>query len=154
VPHARSVVTAGYDSAVALFDLDSPRVELLGYHRHLVNKVAVSESGSHAATCSSDYTVRIWDLAARRLATELRGHDDDAEDFVFVDDRIGVSASRDHHIIVWDFTTGEVIRRIAAHDKDVLSLAFTSVHPLARGQPPVCPIARRLFSLALEHPEV
>jgi WD40 repeat protein len=124
VPHARSVVTAGYDSAVALFDLDSPRVELLGYHRHLVNKVAVSESGSYAATCSSDYTIRIWDLAARRLATELRGHDDDAEDFVFVDDRIGVSASRDHHIIVWDFTTGEVIRRIAAHDKDVLSLAY------------------------------
>lgn len=107
-----------------MFDLDSPRVELLGYHRHLVNKVTVSATGSHAASCSSDYTVRIWDLTARRPAVELRGHDDDVEDFVFVDHHVGVSASRDHRILVWDFTTGEVIGRIDGHDKDVLSLAY------------------------------
>ncbi|HET9627211.1 MAG TPA: WD40 repeat domain-containing protein [Kofleriaceae bacterium] len=124
VPHARSVVTVGYDSAVALFDLDSSRVELLGYHRHLVNKVTVSDSGTHAATCSSDYTVRIWDLVRRRMVSELSGHADDAEDFVFVDDRIGVSASRDHSILVWDFTQGTIVRRIAGHEKDVLSLAY------------------------------
>lgn len=124
VPRARLVVTAGYDGAVAVFGLDSPRVELLGYHEHLVNKVTVSDTGSHAATCSSDYTVRIWDLVARRLALVLRGHDDDVEDFVFVDSRVGVSASRDHSLLVWDLTTGAVIRRIQAHDKDVLSLAY------------------------------
>jgi WD40 repeat protein len=99
-------------------------VALVGYHRHLVNKVTVSNTGSHAATCSSDYTVGIWDLAARRSAIELRGHDDDVEDFVFVDDRTGVSASRDHHILIWDLATGAVLRRIRAHDKDVLSLAY------------------------------
>lgn len=127
MPRARSVVTAGYDGAVAIFglgDLDAPRVELLGYHEHLVNKVTVNETGSHAASCSSDYTVRIWDLVARRPALELRGHDDDVEDFVFVDSRVGVSASRDHTLLVWDLTTGVVIRRIQAHDKDVLSLAY------------------------------
>lgn len=124
IPGTRSVVTVGYDGAVAMFALDSPRVELLGYHRHLVNKVTVSETGSHAASCSSDYTVRIWDLAARRPGLELRGHDDDVEDFIFVDHHVGVSASRDHRILVWDFSTGEVLRRIDAHDKDVLSLAY------------------------------
>lgn len=98
---------------------------LLGYHRHLVNKIAVNDAGSLAATCSSDYAVRIWPLASGRPGVELRAHDDDVEDFVFIDDRVGVSASRDHSIIVWDFTTGRVLRRIAAHDKDVLSLAYS-----------------------------
>jgi WD40 repeat protein len=124
VPRSRSVVTVGYDGAVALFDLDSPRVALLGYHRHLVNKVAVSDSGAHAASCSSDYTIRIWNLARRRMINELSGHDDDVEDFVFVDDRVGVSASRDHTILIWDLIQGTVVRRIAGHDKDVLSLAY------------------------------
>lgn len=117
-------MTVGYDGAVAVFSLDTQQVELLGYHEHLVNKVAVSPAGSYAASCSSDYTVQIWDLAARRSIAELRGHSDDVEDFVFVDHRIGASASRDHRILVWDFTTGDVVRQIDGHDKDVLSLAY------------------------------
>jgi len=39
------------------------------------------------------------------MVSELSGHSDDAEDFVFVDDRIGVSASREFtRSLVWDFT--------------------------------------------------
>lgn len=84
VPHARSLVTVGYDGAVAVFSLDEPRVDLLGYHEHLVNKVTVSASGAHAASCSSDYTIRIWNIATRQPVSVLRGHSDDVEDFVFV----------------------------------------------------------------------
>jgi len=123
VPHTRSIVTAAYDSAVALCSLDTTRMELLGYHRHLVNKVIVNPAGTRAASCSSDYTVRIWDLATRRCERQLLGHSDDAEDFAFVDDVTGVSASRDRRILVWDLRTG-AIRHVMEHDKDVLALAF------------------------------
>jgi WD40 repeat protein len=123
VPGTRKVVTSAYDGAVALFDLDSRQVDLLGYHRHLVNRIVVDDAGKRAASCSSDYTACIWNLETLRPERVLRGHSDDVEDFVFVGDKRGVSASRDKRILVWDLETGAVERVLEGHEKDVLALA-------------------------------
>jgi WD40 repeat protein len=40
-PESRSLVTVGYDGAVAVFSLDTQQVELLGYHEHL-NSIAIA----------------------------------------------------------------------------------------------------------------
>ena len=42
---------------------------------------------------SSDYTVKLWDLASGRPIRVLRGHSDDVEDFTFVGEsrRLGVA---------------------------------------------------------------
>src|ERR1051325_7410133 len=124
IPNSRAVVTSGYDGAVGYFDLEKQRVKLLGYHKHLVNRIVVNETGSRAASCSSDYTIYIWNLRTHQLEQVLRGHSDDVEDFVFVDDHMGVSASRDRRILIWNLDTGAVLRFIDEHEKDVLSLAF------------------------------
>ena len=124
VPNARAAVTSGYDSAVGLFDFETGRAELLGYHRHLVNRITVNPQGTRAASSSSDYTICIWDLEARRPAQVLRGHSDDVEDFAFIDDETGVSASRDHRVIVWDLRTGAAVRVMDEHEKDVLAVAY------------------------------
>ncbi|PIC01508.1 WD40 repeat domain-containing protein [Caulobacter sp. X] len=123
VPGRAAAVAAAYDGAVSLFDLDAGAVDLLGYHGHLVNHVTVSADGGLAASSSSDYDIRIWDLRERRLARVLRGHSDDVECFAFVDAETGVSASRDRRILVWDLTTGAIRRVIEGHEKDVLSVA-------------------------------
>jgi WD40 repeat protein len=121
----KRVVTGGYDGAVGLFDLDTAQVDLLGYHEHLVNGVVVDTGGrARAASCSSDYTVYLWDLARRERIGVLRGHRDDVEDFVFISPSQGVSASRDHRIILWDLDRGEIEHVFEDHDKDVLSLAY------------------------------
>src|SRR5262249_52410104 len=57
-------------------------------------------------------------------AGSLAGHEDDVEDFTFVEDRYGASASRDHKIVLWDLATRSVLRVLAGHDKDVLSLTY------------------------------
>lgn len=124
VPGTDQAVTSAYDGAVARFDLRTGEVELLGYHRHLVNRLIVDSSGRRAASCSSDYTTCIWDLESWRPLRVLRGHSDDVEDFVFVDERRGVSASRDHRVLVWDLETGAILRVLEGHEKDVLSLAY------------------------------
>lgn len=124
VPGRRAAVMSGYDSAVTWVDLDSGRIELMGYHGHLANRIVVSPDGRLAASCSSDYTVCLWDLAERRPLRVLRGHWDDVEDFVFVDGTTGVSASRDHRLLVWDLATGAVRRTLEEHDKDVLAVAY------------------------------
>lgn len=117
------VISSGYDGAVGMFDLATGEVALLGYHRHLVNRVVVAEHGRIAATCSSDYTVGLWDLQTGQPLRQLLGHYDDVEDFVFIDDRLGASASRDRRIIVWELDTGRIVRILEGHERDVLALA-------------------------------
>ncbi len=125
VPGTDQAVTSGYDGAVARFHLRTGEVELLGYHRHLVNRLIVDPSGRRAASCSSDYTVCIWDLENGRPLRVLRGHSDDVEDFVFADESRGVSASRDHRVLVWNLDTGAILRVLEGHEKDVLSIAYS-----------------------------
>lgn len=122
IPGRAAAVAVAYDGAVSLFDLAAGTAELLGYHRHLANHVTVNAAGTYAASSSSDYDIRIWDLSARHLAGVLRGHSDDVEGFAFVDATTGVSASRDRRIIVWNLETGAIRRVIEGHEKDVLSV--------------------------------
>lgn len=124
VPGANQVVSSAYDGAVACFDLATGAVDLIGYHDHLVNKIAVNADGTKAASSSSDYTIRIWDLTTRKLERVLHGHSDDVEDFVFVNDHVGVSVSRDWRIIVWNLDTGAIARIIEGHERDVLSVDY------------------------------
>lgn len=123
IPGARVAVTSGYDSAIGLFDLATGRAELLGYHDHLVNRIVVNPNGTKAASCSSDYSICIWDLSTRRKVRTLLGHNDDVEDFAFADDETGVSASRDRRLIIWDLKTGAIRRVLDGHEKDVLAVA-------------------------------
>ncbi len=124
VPNSSKIITSGYDSAVALFDNDTADVTLLGYHEHLVNRVSVNQSGTLAVTASSDYNLYLWDLNKNKLALVLKGHDDDVEDFVFINDQLGASVSRDWRIIIWDLTQGVIKRIILGHEKDVLSISY------------------------------
>jgi toxoflavin biosynthesis protein ToxC len=126
IPNCNAAVTSGYDGAVGYANLDTGTLELMGYHDHLTNKITVNDAGTRAASCSSDYTVYIWDLATRQIERILKGHSDDVEDFVFIDDSRGVSVSRDWRIIVWNLLTGAAIHIIEGHDKDVLSVAVAN----------------------------
>jgi WD40 repeat protein len=123
IPNRNAAVTSGYDGAVGYTDLGKGTVELMGYHDHLANKITVNDAGTRAASCSSDYTIYIWDLETRQIERILKGHCDDVEDFAFVDGNRGVSVSRDWRIIVWNLLTGAAIHIIEGHDKDVLSVA-------------------------------
>lgn len=124
IPGTNRVVTSGYDGAVALYDLRTGGVELLGHHRHLVNRVVVDPTGRRAASASSDYTVIVWDLASRRAERVLRAHADDVEDFVFIGESAGASVSRDWRVLVWDLETGAVTDVLEGHEKDVLSVSY------------------------------
>jgi len=125
IPGTECAVSSAYDGAVAHIDLTARTIELLGYHDHLANRVVVNQTGTKAASSSSDYTIYIWDLASRRLERVLRGHSDDVEDFAFIDDHTGASVSRDWRILLWDLDTGAIKRIIEGHEKDVLSVVYS-----------------------------
>jgi toxoflavin biosynthesis protein ToxC len=124
VPGTRRALTSGYDGAVGIADLHTGRIELLGYHDHLVNRIAVNARGTLAASSGSDYNILLWDLRRGELARVLFGHADDVEDFAFADDRLGISVSRDWRVLVWDIETGAIVRALDGHERDVLSVAY------------------------------
>jgi WD40 repeat protein len=123
IPGTNRALTSGYDSAVGLVDFDTGSFRLLGYHRHLVNRVTVSPSGARAASSSSDYHVFLWDLQTGRVERVLRGHSDDVDDFAFIDEDTGVSVSQDCRVLIWDLRTGGILRVLEGHEKDVISVA-------------------------------
>jgi WD40 repeat protein len=123
IPGRNAAVTTGYDGAVGYVDLDAGTIVLLGYHDHLANKIAVNATGTKAASCSSDYSIYLWDLDTRQRERVLLGHSDDVEDFAFADDHVGVSVSRDWRVLVWNLDTAAITRVIDGHEKDVLSVA-------------------------------
>ena len=98
IPNTRKAVTSGYDGAVGLFDLDSGEVELLGYHKHLVNRVTINSAGTLAASSSSDYTVIIWDLATHKVQRVLRGQHAVGDSLRAVDGEIAVQLD---HSVAW-----------------------------------------------------
>jgi WD40 repeat protein len=124
IPGRQAAVSSGYDSAVGIVDFENDVIDLLGYHHHLVNRVVVNHSGSLAATCSSDYSIGLWDLNTLQRVRTLQGHWDDVEDFTFVDDKTGISVSRDRRIFIWNLETGAVQRVLEKHDRDVLSVEY------------------------------
>ena len=122
IPGVNAAVSCAYDGAVAYVDLKARSLELLGYHDHVASTVAVSKSGKRASSTAADYTIFIWDLATRQCERVLRGHSDDVECFTFVDDHVGISASRDWRAIVWNLDTGAIMHVLDGHAKDVLSV--------------------------------
>jgi len=122
IPGRNAAVSAGYDGAIGYVDLDARAIALLGYHDHLANRVTVNATGTKAASCSSDYSIYLWDLCTRQRERVLLGHSDDVEDFAFADDHTGVSVSRDWRVLVWNLDTGAITRVIEGHERDVLSV--------------------------------
>jgi len=124
IPDSPVVITSAYDGAVGLFNTKTRHVELLGYHAHLVNRVTVNQQGTMAASCSSDFNIHLWDLKTRQLIRILKGHSDDVEDFVFIDEHYGVSVSRDFRVLLWNIQTGAIEHVMLGHTQDVLSVSY------------------------------
>lgn len=78
---------------------------------------------------SRDKTLRIWNLATRRLVRKpLIGHVGSVLCLQFdsdPDEDIIVSGSSDSDVIIWRFSTGEIIQRLThAHRESVLNVKF------------------------------
>jgi WD40 repeat protein len=81
------------------------------------------------AVATEDSTVQIWDVAADKPLSRLRGHSDDVYAVAFSPDDRGrwiATAGADSTVRVWDsHAGGRPIRTFRGHTGLVTSLAFT-----------------------------
>jgi RNA polymerase sigma factor (sigma-70 family) len=93
---------------------------------HAQNSVCFSPDGKLLASGSYDTTVWLWDVAARKAARVLTGHESSVKSVVFSPDgKTLASAGDDRSIRLWDTATGKQRRKLTGHQYDIYSLAFS-----------------------------
>ena len=104
-PDGRSLLSGGFGGQARIWTLDGSLVGELVGHEAAVSAVRISADGATAVTASSDRTVRIWDLPARRERAVLGPHRKQvlALDLDPARDRIW-SGGHDGRLLRWSLT--------------------------------------------------
>lgn len=112
-PDGKHLVSGGFGGQARIWGLDgSPTGELVG-HEAAISVIRISLDGSTAITASSDKTVRVWDLPARRQLAVLGTHRKQvlALDLDAARDRVW-SGGHDGWLNAWRLSTGELETRL------------------------------------------
>lgn len=118
------ILTAGYDNKIILWDSHNQLPLAVGHHDHLVNQCTFNSSGTLAASSSSDYSVRIWQLPELQLKCVLLGHEDDVEGIAFHPQKpLIATCSRDKTICLFELS-GQLLCRMNGHEADIISIQW------------------------------
>ncbi|MCZ6691280.1 MAG: hypothetical protein O7H41_16965 [Planctomycetota bacterium] len=101
-------------------------------HAGTVYSVAFSSDGKVLATSGSDYSIRIWDVAAGKERARFVGHRNVVSSVAFSPDgKRLVSGGHDDTIRIWDADTGKAILRINGPNAKGKRLMYGGVSSVA-----------------------
>ncbi len=124
-PDGKSLVTAGTDRMVKMWDVAAAQGQILYAHHGWVNGVAVSPDGRFLASCGRDQTIRRWDLGTKHELPPLGGYDGELLAIAFSPDgRTIAAAGRDAKVRLWECASAKVRGAFSGHRQPVASLTF------------------------------
>lgn len=98
-------------------------------HEDEVNCLKFDPSGTLLASCSDDYTAKIWSAKAPRLLHNLKEHTREVYTMQWCPQAnrrlILATASFDAMVKLWDVSTGRCIKTLAGHTDPIYSLAYS-----------------------------
>jgi eukaryotic-like serine/threonine-protein kinase len=98
--------------------------KLVGDTQYLTTDVAFSPQGTLLASASDDGTVKLWDVAHKRLVRTLKGHQETVRRVTFNrDGTMLASGSADGTVRLWD-TAGQALAVLKGHE-EVNAVAFS-----------------------------
>jgi len=132
-PDGRLMITAGYDNALQLWDLQQvlqtenaqPIRRFVG-HTSTVKNLSISPDGELMASAGADGSMRLWRISDGTLLKTLEDiHEPEVTDVSFSPDgsRI-VSAGGDGKVKVWT-AEGELVQEFPAHEEWINALHFS-----------------------------
>jgi WD40 repeat protein len=96
-------------------------------HGGAVYAVAVSGDGKTVVSCSTDQTVRIWDVPTGQQRAQMNGHQGAVHALALSpDESFVVSSGADKTIRLWDVAGGRQLKQLATFDETMYAVA---IHP-------------------------
>ncbi|MBL8813577.1 MAG: PQQ-binding-like beta-propeller repeat protein [Planctomycetaceae bacterium] len=96
-------------------------------HGGPVYGVAVSNDGNTVVSCSTDQTVRVWDVIAGQQKFQLNGHLGAVHSVAInPDESLAVSSGADKTLRLWDIVGGRQLKQLTAFEATMYSVA---IHP-------------------------
>lgn len=136
-PDAANLASCAMDGTIAMWNINhqSPVCLLSGPKECRVTRLRYHPCGSYLASCCSDKSWRLWDLATQTEILHQEGHSDSVFDIAFhPDGSLAASAGLDAYGIIWDMRTGHSIHRLDGHTKGIRSVDFSpNGHLIATG---------------------
>ncbi len=115
-PDDRTIVTAGRDGRIHVWDADAGNVALtLSGHAGPVTAMAFSPDGRRLLSGSRDHAAKLWDLRTGAAVQTFEGHENGILAAAFSPDgKHAATAGRDTTVRLWDAETGRQIRAFEA----------------------------------------
>jgi WD40 repeat protein len=128
-PAGDLLATASEDGTVRLWSMKDGSGSVLRGHGAAVGRVAFSGDGKRVVSVSGDHTARVWDVAAKRELSTLRG---DAKGGFGVaalnaagDRVLTAGTAKDFTVRLWETATGRELHRWQDAQGTVLGLQFS-----------------------------
>lgn len=134
-PTFSSIASGSDDFTIKIWDWELGELEktIKGHTRAVLDlDYGGPSSGVLLASCSSDYTIRLWDPADEyKNIRTLVGHDHSVSAVRFLSpsvhssssDHLLVSASRDRTVRIWNVTTGYCVKTLQGHSEWVRAVS-------------------------------
>ncbi|MGB4974076.1 MAG: caspase family protein [Cyclobacteriaceae bacterium] len=95
-------------------------------HGLQINDIEYSPDGTKIATCSEDFTIKIWEIATGKEMTTMFGHTKAVNDLAFApDSKTLVSVGDDNKVIIWEVESGKSLKVISDHKNKVLGVDYS-----------------------------
>lgn len=96
-------------------------------HGGPVYGVAISTDGNTVVSCSTDQTVRVWDVLAGQQKFQLNGHQGPVHSVAMSpDESLAVSSGSDGTLRLWDIVGGRQLKQLTTFDATMYSV---TIHP-------------------------
>jgi WD40 repeat protein len=108
----KTLFTGGFDGNIQFWDPENAQKigEFKNAHTSWINGLTFTPEGNQLASCSGDFTIRLWDFDVVLQSRDFEGHDGPVWTASFSSDATKiVSASADKTAKIWQRDTGKVL---------------------------------------------